>query len=53
MDVLLLQTLLWSDEIRPAILEGLDKEAKVRPQEVKMAASVVRVGHKERCSELE
>lgn len=31
MDVLLLQTLLWSDEIRPAILEGPEKEAKVRP----------------------
>lgn len=40
-DVLMLQTLLWPDEIRPAILEGLDKEAKVRPQEVKMAASLI------------
>lgn len=39
--VLMLQTLLWPDEIRPAILEGLDKEAKVRPQEVKMAASLI------------
>ncbi|WP_256378836.1 Ku protein [Dietzia sp. UCD-THP] len=37
-DILMLQTLLWPDEIRPAILEGLDNEAKVRPQEVKMAA---------------
>ncbi|MDV8001447.1 Ku protein [Rhodococcus sp. IEGM 1408] len=40
-DVLMLQTLLWPDEIRPAILEGLDTEAKVRPQEVKMAASLI------------
>ena len=40
-DVLMLQTLLWPDEIRPAILEGLDKEAKVRPQKVKMAASLI------------
>ena len=40
-DVLMLQTLLWPDEIRPAIREGLDKEAKVRPQEVKMAASLI------------
>jgi DNA end-binding protein Ku len=40
-DVLMLQTLLWPDEIRPAILEGLDKEAKVRPQDVKMAASLI------------
>ncbi|MET3861649.1 DNA end-binding protein Ku [Dietzia sp. 2505] len=40
-DILMLQTLLWPDEIRPAILEGLDKEAKVRPQEVKMAASLI------------
>ena len=40
-EVLMLQTLLWPDEIRPAILEGLDKEAKVRPQEVKMAASLI------------
>ena len=40
-DVLMLQTLLWPDEIRPAILEGLDKEAKVRPQEIKMAASLI------------
>jgi DNA end-binding protein Ku len=40
-DILMLQTLLWPDEIRPALLEGLDKEAKVRPQEVKMAASLI------------
>lgn len=40
-EVLMLQTLLWPDEIRPAILDGLDKEAKVRPQEVKMAASLI------------
>ena len=40
-DILMLQTLLWPDEIRPAILEGLEKEAKVRPQEVKMAASLI------------
>ena len=40
-DILMLQTLLWPDEIRPAILEGLDKEAKVRPQEIKMAASLI------------
>ena len=40
-DVLMLQTLLWPDEIRPAILAGLDKEAKVRPQEVKMATSLI------------
>ena len=40
-EVLMLQTLLWPDEIRPAILDGLDKEATVRPQEVKMAASLI------------
>ena len=40
-EVLMLQTLLWPDEIRPAILDGLDKEAKVRPQEVKMATSLI------------
>ncbi|KAA0918885.1 Ku protein [Dietzia sp. ANT_WB102] len=40
-DVLMLQTLLWPDEIRPASLEGLDTEARVRPQEVKMAASLI------------
>jgi DNA end-binding protein Ku len=33
--------LLWPDEIRPVILEGLDREAKVRPREVKMAASLI------------
>jgi DNA end-binding protein Ku len=37
----MLQTLLSPDEIRPAILEGLGKEAKVRPREVKMAASLI------------
>lgn len=40
-DVLMLQTLLWPDEIRPAILDGLDKETKVRPQEIKMATSLI------------
>lgn len=39
--VLMLQTLLWPDEIRPAILDGLDKEAEVRPQEVTMASSLI------------
>ena len=46
-DILMLQTLLWPDEIRPALLEGLEKEAKVRPQEVNMAASAFTVEEKD------
>lgn len=40
-EVILLQTLLWPDEIRGAQFPSLDKDAKVRPQERKMASSLV------------
>ncbi|MGN7225870.1 Ku protein [Dietzia maris] len=40
-DILMLQTLLWPDEIRPVILEGLGKEAKIWPHEAKMAVSLI------------
>ena len=40
-EVILLQTLLWPDEIRSADFPSLDKDATVRPQERKMARSLV------------
>lgn len=39
--VICLQTLLWPDEIREADFPVLDAEVTVRPQEAKMAASLV------------
>ena len=39
--VILLQTMLWPDEIRDADFTILDDEVELRPQELKMAASLV------------
>lgn len=40
-DVLVLQTMLWPDEIRAADFEVLSGDAELRPQELSMAASFV------------
>ena len=40
-DVIVLQTLLWPDEVREADFEILQGEVEVRPQELQMAASLV------------
>jgi len=40
-DVICLQTLLWPDEIRDADFPVLDADVSVRPQELKMASSLV------------
>jgi DNA end-binding protein Ku len=40
-DVIVLQTLLWPDEVRAADFEVLRSEVEVRPQELQMAASLV------------
>jgi len=40
-DVLVLETMFWPDEIRAAEFEELEKRAKVRPQEVEMARSLI------------
>ncbi|HEX2905110.1 MAG TPA: Ku protein [Jatrophihabitans sp.] len=39
--VILLQTMLWPDEVREADFSILDDEVELRPQELKMAASLV------------
>ena len=39
--VLVLQTMLWPDEVREAQFDFLDDEPQVRPQELKMAESLV------------
>jgi len=39
--VLVLETLLWPDEIRPAAFPFLDQEIEVRPQELTMAATLI------------
>ncbi|MEV0454725.1 Ku protein [Catellatospora methionotrophica] len=39
--VLVLNTMLWPDEVREAAFDFLDDDVKLRPQEVKMAASLV------------
>ncbi len=39
--VLLLQTLLWDDEVREADFDSLDADVRVSAQELKMAASLV------------
>jgi DNA end-binding protein Ku len=39
--VLVLETMYWPDEIREPAFEELDKEIKIRPQEVQMARSLV------------
>ncbi|GLZ28323.1 non-homologous end joining protein Ku [Lentzea sp. NBRC 105346] len=40
-DVLVLHTMLWPDEIRKAEFDFLDQDIEVRPQELKMATSLV------------
>ncbi|MFC8180313.1 Ku protein [Rhodococcus sp. 14-2470-1b] len=40
-DVLVIQTLLWPDEVRAAEFPSLDDAPSARPQEVKMATSLV------------
>jgi DNA end-binding protein Ku len=40
-DVMLLETMYWPDEIRPADFDELDKSVKIRPQEVQMARSLI------------
>ncbi|MBV1851866.1 non-homologous end joining protein Ku [Catellatospora tritici] len=39
--VLVLNTMLWPDEVREAAFDFLDDDLKLRPQEIKMAASLV------------
>lgn len=39
--VLVLQTMLWPDEVRAADFDFLDEEPQIRPQELKMAESLV------------
>ena len=39
--VFVLETMYWPDEIREADFEELDKEVKVRPQEVQMARTLI------------
>jgi DNA end-binding protein Ku len=39
--VIVLQTLLWPDEIRAADFDVLDTDVELRPQELRMAASLV------------
>ncbi|TXH42558.1 MAG: Ku protein [Actinobacteria bacterium] len=40
-NVLMLQTMLWPDEVRPARFDILDQDVDVRPQELAMASSLV------------
>ncbi|ABS05571.1 Ku protein [Kineococcus radiotolerans] len=40
-DVIVLQTTLWPDEVRPADFEALGTDVDLRPQELAMAASLV------------
>lgn len=40
-DVLVLQTMLWPDEVRPAAQAAPDGDVQVRPQELKMALSLM------------
>ncbi len=39
--VLVLETLLWPDEVRPAAFPFLDQDIEVRPQELTMAATLI------------
>jgi DNA end-binding protein Ku len=39
--VLVLETLLWPDEVRPAAFAFLDQDIEIRSQELKMAASLI------------
>lgn len=40
-DVLMLQTLLWDDEVREASFPSLEEKVRIQPQELKMSASLV------------
>ena len=40
-DVLVLQALLWDDEVREASFPSLDEKVRIQPQELKMSASLV------------
>jgi DNA end-binding protein Ku len=40
-DVMVLETMYWPDEIRPAEFDELEKDVKIRPQEVQMAQSLI------------
>lgn len=40
-EVLLLQTMLWPDEVRAAEFDSLAEDIEVRPQELQMAASLI------------
>ncbi|MDQ2589291.1 Ku protein [Saccharothrix yanglingensis] len=40
-DLLVMHTMLWPDEVRKVDFEFLDSDVEVRPQELKMAASLV------------
>jgi DNA end-binding protein Ku len=40
-DILMLQSLLWDDEVREADLSNLKDDVKVSPQELKMASSLI------------
>jgi DNA end-binding protein Ku len=40
-NVLMLQTMLWPDEVREAHFDILDQQVDIRPQELQMAASLV------------
>jgi DNA end-binding protein Ku len=40
-DVLVLQTLLWDDEVREASFPSLDEKVRIQPQELKMSQSLV------------
>jgi DNA end-binding protein Ku len=40
-DVFVLETMYWPDEIRPAEFENLDKNVKIRPQELQMAQTLI------------
>jgi len=40
-DVIMLQTMLWPDEVRTAAFDVLESEVEIRPQELTMAASLI------------
>src|SRR5919106_604444 len=40
-EVMVLETMYWPDEIRPAEFEELEKDVKIRPQEVQMAQTLI------------
>jgi DNA end-binding protein Ku len=40
-NVFVLETMYWPDEIRPAAFDTLDKDVKIRPQELQMAQTLI------------